>query len=64
MLVVPVADTSITSFADLSGKKAAQPLTSNWYTLAQTVPRSSPPRCGRTPALMHGTSAFDRNCQT
>jgi len=35
VIVVPVADTSITSFADLSGKKTAQSLTSNWYTLAQ-----------------------------
>jgi len=35
VIVVPADDTSITAFADLSGKKTAQSLTSNWYTLAQ-----------------------------
>ncbi len=35
VIVVPASDTSITSFADLSGKRTAQSLTSNWYTLAQ-----------------------------
>ncbi len=35
VIVVPADDTSISSFADLSGKKTAQSLTSNWYTLAQ-----------------------------
>ena len=35
VIVVPSSDSSITSFADLSGKKTAQSLTSNWRTLAQ-----------------------------
>ncbi|WP_372592823.1 amino acid ABC transporter substrate-binding protein [Actinotalea sp.] len=35
VIVVAADDTSISSFADLSGKKTAQSLTSNWYSLAQ-----------------------------
>jgi len=34
VIVVPTGNTSITSFASLAGKSAAQSLTSNWYTLA------------------------------
>lgn len=35
VVVVPAADTSITSLDSLSGKTTAQSLSSNWYTLAQ-----------------------------
>jgi cystine transport system substrate-binding protein len=35
VVVVPEADTSITSFKSLAGKTTAQSLTSNWFTLAQ-----------------------------
>ena len=35
VVVVPSADTSITSFASLAGKTTAQSLTSNWYALAE-----------------------------
>jgi cystine transport system substrate-binding protein len=35
VVVVPEGDTDITSFADLAGKRTAQSLTSNWYTLAE-----------------------------
>lgn len=35
VVVVPEGDTSISSFADLDGKTAAQSLTSNWRTLAE-----------------------------
>lgn len=34
VIVVPEDDDSITSFADLDGRKTAQSLTSNWYELA------------------------------
>jgi cystine transport system substrate-binding protein len=35
VVVVPEGDTSVSSFADLDGKTAAQSLTSNWRTLAE-----------------------------
>lgn len=35
VVVVAEGTTSISSFADLAGKRTAQSLTSNWYTLAQ-----------------------------
>lgn len=35
VVVVPEADTAITSFADLAGKRTAQSLTSNWRDLAE-----------------------------
>ncbi|MGW6130726.1 amino acid ABC transporter substrate-binding protein [Cellulomonas sp. NPDC055163] len=35
VVVVPEDNTDITSFEDLAGKRTAQSLTSNWYTLAQ-----------------------------
>ncbi|WP_244255841.1 amino acid ABC transporter substrate-binding protein [Rathayibacter sp. VKM Ac-2760] len=35
VVVVPTADTDITSLDSLSGKTTAQSLSSNWYTLAQ-----------------------------
>ena len=35
IVVVPEDNTDITSFADLSGKRTAQSLTSNWKTLAE-----------------------------
>lgn len=36
VIIVPEAETAITSFADLAGKTTAQSLTSNWYELAQS----------------------------
>lgn len=35
VVVVPADDDSISSFEDLAGKRTAQSLTSNWYTLAE-----------------------------